>query len=205
MYTYRFAGSSSVHLTICVLKLDSDAKVKKAAEVLDRVLKMMKEADILGEEGLQINIDGVGTFPDLPLSDCNPKMFLLQLTEDEKLERLKWIANAAIRECVKEGLIDLSEDLNYRFHMSLVDSNFSPEQGQYLGAHKSRVYEGTAEPQDQLTKLDSLGSKSKFENATVCIHSHPHITYLTGVRPPRDYETFEDKNYRDFGGRKATS
>lgn len=52
-------------------------------------------------------------------------MFLMKIAEDENLEKLKWISNLVIRECVSEGLIDLQENLNYRFHLSIVDSSFS--------------------------------------------------------------------------------
>lgn len=69
MYTYRFASSSSVHLTICVLKLDEDIKVEKAKVVLGRVLKMMTENGLISKDGLKVNIDGVDTFPDVPSSN----------------------------------------------------------------------------------------------------------------------------------------
>lgn len=205
MYTYRFASSSSIHLTICVLRLDNELKIKKAAGILDKLLEMMRERGILGEDGLKISIAGVDTFPDLPLTNQNPKMFLLKIAEDENFEILKWISDLAIRECVKEGLIDLGENLNYRFHMSMVDKSFSNSKGQYLRPHDSTFYEGLKDPSLQIARLDSVGLDLVSDQNDVCIHSHPHITFLTGVRPPRDYKTFAEKNHRDFGGWDATA
>ena len=205
MYTYRFASSTCVHLTICMLDLNEPAKLEAAKLISEQLREDLVNCGVLTEEGLSINFDGVDTFPDYGPGVVNPKMFFLKIKEDAQFEKLKKVSDTAIRRCVEKNLINLGDKGNYRFHLSLVSNDFDQVKGTCISPIDKKLFDAHGGPESQLATLQQLedSHSANSSESSLCVHNWPHLTFISGVRAPRKYEEFARRNAKEFGGRDS--
>jgi AKAP7 2'5' RNA ligase-like domain len=108
-----------------MLDLNDPIKLETAKKIADNLKADLLDNGILNSNGLNLNFDGIHTFEDQRPTTLNPKVFFIKIKEDENFEKLKKVSNLIITKCIQNNLINLGDKGNYRFHLSIVDNDFS--------------------------------------------------------------------------------
>ena len=182
-----------------MLDLRNSEFKEKAISVLNSELA----AQIQSLGPIKLKFGGLSTFKDLDPTLPNPKLFFIDVLETSGLQKLRFLGNLLIRRCIESGIIDIEgKGGNYRFHRSILHSS---GEGSSVEFEDDCQYLGPVKEKEKIGNLGQLPSEQEAEDGKrVCvIHSYPHVTVVTGCRPPNSYERFVKRCSEEMGGREA--